>query len=221
MRILIGEDEADIANSLKKNFLDESFEADIALNGEEVLIMINRIKYDLLILDWRMPKYSGIEVCSKLRAHGNNIPILMLTALADINNKVEALNIGADDYLTKPYSFKEVLARINALLRRSNSQVSIQFGSMSLNLPEHKLFINNIEIKLTEKEFDLLKYFISNKGRIIGKEELCNRVWGYNFVPETNIVESAVKNLRKKIEPHCNRSLLKNIYGEGYLLIEN
>lgn len=221
MKILIAEDEFDIASSLRKNFSDEEIHADIANNGEEALEMLNKQNYDALILDWRMPKHSGVDVCSKLRGQGNNIPILMLTALSDLTNKVEALNIGADDYLTKPFSFKEVLARINALLRRSKSQNSMVFGNMHLNLPEHKLFINNNEIKLTEKEFEILKYFISNRGRIIGKEELCNKVWGYNFIPETNIVESSVKNLRKKIEPHCNKGLLKNIYGEGYILIEN
>lgn len=221
MKILIAEDEYDIAASLKKNFSDEAIEADIAGDGEEALAMISKLSYDALILDWRMPKLSGVEVCAKLRSQGNNIPVLMLTALSDINNKVEALNIGADDYLTKPFSFKEVFARINALLRRSTSQISIVFGNMQLNLAEHKLFINNSEIKLTEKEFDLLKYFISNRGRIIGKEELCNKVWGYNFLPETNIVESSVKNLRKKIESVCDKVLLKNIYGEGYILIEN
>lgn len=220
MKLLIAEDEPHIANSLKKNFADEAIDADIATDGVAAIKMLKNTKYDALLLDWRMPKLSGVEVCKILRSEGNNIPIILITALSDVEKKVEALYLGADDYITKPFSFEEVLARINAVLRRQISQTFLTFGKMKLHLSERKLFINDLEIKLTEKEYDLLKYFIYNKGRILSKEELCEQVWGYNFVPETNIVESAVKNLRKKLESYCDKNMLKNIYGEGYLLIE-
>jgi len=221
MRILIAEDDFNIANSLSKSFTDEKIETIIANDGEETIQQLVKGNFDVLLLDWRMPKKNGLEVCKILREKGNQIPIILLTALTDISNKVEALNTGADDYITKPFSFTEVLARINAIMRRqTSSKLEITVGKMKINLIEHKLFIDKKEIKLTEKEFELLNYFIENKGIILNKEELCKKVWHYDFVPETNIVESAVKNLRKKIEEHCNKKLIKNIYGEGYIFIE-
>ena len=221
MRVLIAEDDPNIAASLLKSFSDENIQTIIAKDGEQALHFINAEKFDILLLDWRMPKKDGLEVCKLIRQSGNTLPIILLTALPDISNKVEALNLGADDYITKPFSFPEVLARINAVLRRRNSnRLEIAIGKMRINLVEHKLFIEDKEIRLTEKEFELLKFFIENKGVILSKEELCKRVWHYDFIPETNIVESSVKNLRKKIEEYCDKKLIKNIYGEGYIFIE-
>jgi DNA-binding response OmpR family regulator len=220
MRFLIAEDEPEIANSLRKNFADESIETDIAENGEVAVNLLKVNKYDALILDWRMPKMSGFEVCKLLRQEENNIPIILLTALSDISKKVDALNLGADDYVTKPFSFQELLARINSIMRRRTTSNQLSLGKMKLDLSERKLFVDKVEIRLTEKEFELLRYLIQNKGRILSKEELCEKVWQYNFVPGTNIVEAAIKNLRKKIEPYCDKNMLKNVYGEGYLLLE-
>lgn len=221
MKILIAEDDSNIANSLSKSFNDEKIQTVIAGDGEQALQFVNTDNFDILLLDWRMPKKDGLEVCKLIRLSGSSLPIILLTALSDISNKVEALNLGADDYITKPFSFPEVLARINAVLRRRNSnKLEITIGKMKINLVEHKLFIDGNEIKLTEKEFELLNHFIENKGVILSKEELCKNVWHYDFIPETNIVESAVKNLRRKIEEHCNKKLIKNVYGEGYIFIE-
>ncbi|MBE2280427.1 MAG: response regulator transcription factor [Ignavibacteriaceae bacterium] len=219
MRILIAEDDVSLANSIKKNLLDEQISCEIANSGEQALEMIKHNSYDILLLDWKLPGISGLEVCRILRNDSNQIPIILLTALSEISSKIEAFNCGADDYITKPFVFSEVLARINAIYRR-NSLLQISFGNMKLNIPHRKLFIKDVEIKLTEKEFELLHYFVVNKGRIISKEELCEKIWKYNFIPPTNIIESAVKNLRKKIEPYCEKSLFKNVYGEGYVLIE-
>lgn len=221
MKILIAEDDAAIANSLRKNFADENIESEITSDGNTTLTIFEKEKFDALLLDWRMPQKSGLEVCKILRKKGFNIPIILLTAVTDVKSKVEALNIGADDYITKPFSFDEVLARINAVIRRKSPiNIEIIFGKMRLNLVEHKLFVENTEVKLTEKEFDLLKYFIENKGMILNRENICQNVWNYNFTPETNIVESTIKNLRKKIELNCDKKLIKNIYGEGYILLE-
>ncbi|MBU1095135.1 MAG: response regulator transcription factor [Bacteroidetes bacterium] len=221
MKILIAEDDAAIANSLRKNFADENIESEITSDGNATLTIFEKEKFDALLLDWRMPQKSGLEVCKILRKKGFNIPIILLTAVTDVKSKVEALNIGADDYITKPFSFDEVLARINAVIRRKSPiNVEIIFGKMRLNLVEHKLFVENTEVKLTEKEFDLLKYFIENKGMILNRENICQNVWNYNFTPETNIVESTIKNLRKKIELNFDKKLIKNIYGEGYILLE-
>ncbi|MCF8242818.1 MAG: response regulator transcription factor [Melioribacteraceae bacterium] len=221
MKVLIAEDEITIARSLKKSFNEEKIDAEIAADGNSALQMINETKYDFLILDWKMPYKNGYEVCKELRSTGNYIPIILLTALSDIQNKIAALDIGADDYITKPFSFTEVLARIKAIQRRNAIKTKyLYYKNIRINLIDHKLVIENNEIDLTEKEFDLLRYFFENKGRILSKEELCSKVWNYNFIPGSNIVESSVKNLRKKIEECCNQKVIKNVYGEGYILID-
>lgn len=218
MEILIAEDEIRIAESLKKNFLQAGHHALIAKDGEETLSIMEKIQFDVLLLDWRMPKLSGLEVCRKIRSTGSGIPIILLTALTDISNKVEALDAGADDYITKPFSFDEVMARINAVARRYKSSVStITFGDNTLNLITRVITTPKAQIKLTDKEFDLLKFFLDNKGTIISKETICEKVWDLPFTPQTNIVEAAVKNLRKKLEESIEQKFIKTIYGEGYI----
>jgi DNA-binding response OmpR family regulator len=220
MKILIAEDENSIANSLKKNFKEEGHEPIIAHDGQQALELVSQENFDVILLDWRMPKKSGIEVCNILRTSGFSKPILLLTALSDISNKIEALNLGADDYITKPFSFDEVMARILAIQRRYNSlSRTVVFDDIELNLFTRILTINDEKIKLSEKEFDLLKYFIDNKGQILNKERLCHDVWELPFTPETNIVEVTIKNLRKKLEEDTDKKFIRTIYGEGYLFI--
>lgn len=218
MEILIAEDEIRIAESLKKNFLLAGYHALIAEDGEQTLALLDKIQFDIILLDWRMPKISGIEICKRIRSSGIEIPIILLTALTDISNKVEALNAGADDYITKPFSFEEVIARINAVLRRYKTSINtISFGDNHLNLVSRIITTPKTQIKLTEKEFELLKLFLDNRGTIISKELICEKVWGLPFTPQTNIVEAAVKNLRKKLEEKIEQKFIKTIYGEGYI----
>ena len=220
MEILIAEDDEQIANSLKKNFTEEGNHVMIAKNGEEAIQFSDSIFFDVIILDWRMPKVSGIEVCSHIREKGNKIPIILLTALSQVKNKVEALNLGADDYITKPFSFDELNARINAVIRRYQSNTNeLIFNDITLDLIGRKVSTPRGEIYLTTKEFELLKYFILHKGSILSKEEICKEVWGLEFVPATNIIEATVKNLRRKLEENNEMNLIKSIYGEGYLFI--
>ncbi len=221
MEILIAEDEAQIADSLKKNFTDEGHNSIIATDGEETLNFFSTRNFDLVLLDWKMPKLTGLEVCKKIRLINKKIPIILITALGDISNKVEALNAGADDYITKPFSFEEVLARINAVIRRSTRAKEIlEFDDLNLDLNKRKVITSNgKEVHLSDKEFDLLKYMIENKGEILSKDILCQAVWDLNFTPQTNICEATVKNLRKKLEEITGRKYIKTIYAEGYILI--
>ncbi len=221
MNILIAEDEAQIAESLKKNFNDEGHSASIAADGKEALKLIDSIKYDVVLLDWKMPIVTGLEVCKKIRVNKNDIPVILITALDGISNKVEALNAGADDYITKPFSFDEVYARVNAVVRRSSKiPECLEFEDLKLDLNKRKVITDSYkEIHLSDKEFDLFKYMILNKGEIVTKDALCKAVWDLNFTPQTNICEATVKNLRKKLEEITGRKYLKNIYGEGYILI--
>lgn len=220
MEILIAEDDEQIANSLKKNFTEDGNHVMIAKDGEEAIRFSNSIFFDVILLDWRMPKLSGIEVCCQIRKSGNKVPVILLTALSQVKNKIEALNLGADDYITKPFSFTELAARINAVIRRYQSNANeLNFNNLTLNLIERSVNTPHGEIYLTSKEFDLLRYFILHKGSIMSKENICKEVWGLDFIPSTNIVEVAVKNLRRKISRNNDKSMIKSIYGEGYLFI--
>ncbi len=218
MEVLIVEDECAIAGSLKKNFLNAGHHAIIVTDGEAALSTIKNIQYDVILLDWKMPKMTGLQLCKKMKGAGLKTPIILLTALSEISNKVEALNAGADDYITKPFSFEEVLARINAVLRRYQSSVSaLPFGDYSLDLIERTVISTEDKIRLSEKEFDLLRYFLLNRGSIVSKEQLCEKVWNIACNPETNFVEVTIKNLRKKLETGLNKKFIRTIYGEGYI----
>lgn len=221
MNILIAEDEKQIAESLKKNFLDEGHSVITTEDGETALSLIDKIKFDILLLDWKMPKVTGFEVCKIIREKDFRIPIILITALDEINNKVSALNAGADDYITKPFSFEELKARIKAVIRRVNlSKDILEFGSISLDISKRKVISDSgDEIYLTDKEFDLLKLLILKRGEIVNKETLCKLVWNLNFVPETNICEATIKNVRKKLEEITGKKFIKTIYGEGYTIV--
>ena len=220
MQILIAEDDEQIANSLKKNFIEEGNHVMVAKDGEEAIHLSNSIFFDVILLDWRMPKASGIEVCRNIRENGNKVPVILLTALSQVKNKVEALNLGADDYITKPFSFDELTARINAVVRRYQSNTNeLIFNDITMDLISRRVISPRGEIYLSGKEFDLLRYFVLHKGTIMSKENICKEVWGMDFVPSTNIIEATVKNVRKKLEDISGKNLIKSIYGEGYLFI--
>jgi len=219
MRILIVEDEERLAKSLKKALEKEGFAADYVTNGETGL---NRIEichkdYDLVILDLMLPKKDGLEVCKEVRAKGIKIPILMLTARFDTNNKVTALNVGADDYLVKPFSFEELTARIRALLRRppQSVQTELKVQDLVLNNATHKVVSNNKEIKLTVKEFALLEYLMRHPNQVINRNQILDHLWGYDFDSFSNVVDVHIKNLRKKINNN-RRKILETIRGIGY-----
>ncbi|MHB1688592.1 MAG: response regulator transcription factor [Ignavibacteriaceae bacterium] len=220
MEILIAEDDEQIALSLKKNFSEEGHHVMIAKDGEETSRMASSILFDIILLDWRMPKKTGIEVCKELRESGNEVPIILLTALSQVSNKVEALKLGADDYVTKPFSFEELAARIDAVLRRYKLNTDVlTFDNLSLNLIDRKVHFKDEEIILTVKEFELLRFFVLNKDSVASKEDILKQVWNLNYDPGSHLVEVTVKNLRKKCEEITGKNFIKSIYGEGYILL--
>ncbi len=221
MHILIAEDEKSLALSLQKSLLAEGFEASVVYDGQAVFDFLKKESADLLILDWRMPFVSGYEVCATLRKQGKRMPIILLTALSDISNKIDALNAGADDYITKPFAFKELLARINAIMRRTGKSGDVlAFGSCSLDLINHVLKSEVGQLKLSDKEFELLHYLIQHKNSIITREQIAKDVWHLNFLPSTNFIEATIKNLRKKLFEITRCNQIKTVYGEGYTFIE-
>jgi DNA-binding response OmpR family regulator len=221
MRILLVEDEKNVASFIKKGLEEDVYVVDIAGNGPEGLSMATSNAYDLLIVDIMLPGFSGIEFCKRLREKGVKVPILLLTAIDSVDSKVTGLESGADDYLTKPFAFSELLARIKALLRRASDSASELFlGDLRIDLLARKVFRENREIILTPKEFSLLEYFLRNKGKVLSRTEMIENVWGYDFDPNTNIVDVHIKFLREKIDAGFHRKLIHTIRGAGYVLKE-
>ncbi len=224
MRILIVEDEHRIAQTIKKGLEQEKFAADIAYTGTSGYDMASVEDYDLIILDVMLPEMNGFEVCEKLRKEKNHTPILMLTAKSQIQDKVAGLNLGADDYLAKPFSFEELLARIRALTRRPKKILGTKLIALDLQLnPQtYEVIRDTKDIKLSNKEFALLEYLMRNAGAILTKDQIISHVWNYDADILPNTVEVYIRNLRKKIDlPFKNRKpLINTVRGFGYKIGE-
>ncbi|MGG1344664.1 response regulator transcription factor [Bacillus toyonensis] len=228
IRILIADDDKEIRNLLKIYLERELYMVDTAINGDEALQLFNQNNYNLVILDIMMPKVDGIEVCRKLRDK-TNVPILMLTAKDHEVDKILGLSIGADDYITKPFSIHEVVARVKALMRRflilgSNNTVqektTLAFKGLTINLNTYTVHTNKEEINLTGKELELLKFFISNPGQVFTKTQLFRNVWDDNYIEDDNTVMVHIRKLRKKIEiDPSNPKFIQTIWGIGYKFV--
>ena len=224
MRVLIVEDNPKIANSIKKGLEQESFAVDIALNGIKGFDLAVVEDYDIIILDLMLPGMDGMEVCRKLRLEEKiNTPILMLTAKNQLEDRVEGLNIGADDYLAKPFAFEELIARIRALTRRPKKTLNNTLKTSDLELDSANQDVKRAgkAISLSKKEFSLLEYLLRNKNKITSKQELINHVWDYNADILPNTVEVYIGYLRNKIEKSFKNKpkLIKTIKGFGYKII--
>lgn len=219
MRILLVEDERNVAAFIKKGLEEEFYSVDIAEDGSEGLLMALSNDYDLIILDIMLPGINGIEICKKIREKDRRVPILMLTAVDSVESKVQGLESGADDYLTKPFAFSELLARIKALLRRVPDTINeLTIDDLRMELLSRRVYRGNREITLTPKEFSLLEYLLRNSGRVLSRTQIIENVWGYNFDPGSNVVDVHIKFLREKIDSGSERKLIHTIRGAGYIL---
>ena len=220
MRILIVEDEKKVAAFIKKGLEEETYAVDIATDGEEGFHLGEQNQYDLIILDLMLPKINGLDILSGLRSQNIETPILLLTAKDSVEDKVEGLNQGADDYLTKPFAFSELLARIRVLLRRgkSESKTTLEIADLTLNLVSHKVSRGNEEIELTGKEYSLLEYFMRNQEKVLTRTMIAEHVWDYNFDTFTNVIDVYVNHLRKKIDKNFSTKLLHTLRGVGYVM---
>ena len=221
MRILVVEDEHKIANSIKKGLELESYAVDVAYNGKDGFDLASGEDFDVIILDLMLPRMDGLTICQKLRTEENNhTPILILTAKGDINDKVLGLNSGADDYLTKPFAFSELLARIKALTRRPKQTLStsLKVEGLILNTNTFDIRRDGQEIQLSKTEYSLLEFLMRNRGKIVTKDQIINHVWEYDADILPNTVEVYIGYLRKKIdEPHPKKkALIQTIRGFGY-----
>ena len=222
MKILIIEDEVNLANSLKLGLEENGYEVDLAYNGNDGLTKALSQKYQVIISDIKMPDITGIEFCTLFRQYNSDTPILFLTALGTTEDKLRGFDVGADDYLTKPFSFDELLARIKVMTKRYNVQSNIptllQADDLILNMDSKTAERNGIQINLTAKEFDLIVYLIQNKNKIISKKEIAEKVWGINFETGTNSIEVYVNFTRNKIDKDFETKLIQTIHGRGYMI---
>lgn len=222
MRILIVEDEEKLAKALKRGLEKEGYAVDYILDGAtgQRRIELYRKEYDLIILDLMLPQKDGFEICKNVRAQNITVPILVLTARGVIEDKVRALNSGADDYLVKPFSFEELAARIRALLRRPTQSIPPELTARDLvvNVSTRKAHRNGVEIPLTLKEFELLEYFMRHPNQVLNREQIMDHLWGFDFDSFSNVIDVHIKNLRKKIsgENNYNEEILETIRGVGY-----
>ena len=222
MRILIIEDEKKVAGFIKKGLEEETYAVDVAYDGEEGLYMGQQSQYDLIILDLMLPVIDGLEVLSRFRKDKIDTPVLLLTAKDSVEDKVTGLNTGADDYLTKPFAFSELLARIRVLLRRGKTETKtvLQIDGLTLDLVSHKVKRHGEEIDLTGKEYSLLEYFMRNQGKVLTRTMIAEHVWDYNFDTFTNVIDVYVNHLRKKIDKNYPKKLLHTLRGVGYIMKE-
>ncbi len=223
MRILVVEDEKKVASFVKRGLEEEQYAVDVAYDGEEGLFMAENNPYDLIILDIMLPKKDGLAVIRELRAKKIDIPILCLTAKDKLEDVVAGLDTGSDDYLTKPFAFAELVARVRALLRRPSQDrgAEITFADLRLDPVAHKIWRSNKEIVLTSKEYALLEYFMRNPNKILTRTMIAEHVWDYTFDSFTNIIDVYVNYLRKKVDREHDKKLIHTVRGVGYVLKED
>ncbi len=220
-KILIVEDEVKIARFLQLELRHEGYEVDVALDGKVGLEKALRTNVDLIVLDIMLPGMNGIDVCRHIREQQLKMPIIMLTAKDDVMDKVTGLDMGADDYMTKPFAIEELLARMRVALNRKKSETQVEeltFGELKLKLLSHSAFYGEEELSLTKKEFELLEYLLQHKNIAITREELLNKVWDYEYLGDTNVVDVYIRYLRQKIDDKYQVRVISTVRGVGYII---
>ncbi len=221
MKILIVEDDLEAAAYLSKAFRETGIVADHASDGESGLFMASENAYDALVVDRMLPRRDGISLITELRARGKDTPVLILSALGQVDDRVEGLRAGGDDYLPKPYAFSELLARVEVLGRRKGApdkDMVYRVGDLELDRLAHEVKRGGKEILLQPREFRLLEYLMKNAGQVVTRTMLLENVWDYHFDPQTNVIDVHVSRLRSKIERDTERPLLKTVRGAGYMI---
>jgi DNA-binding response OmpR family regulator len=220
--ILLVEDEVKLAKFIELELSSEGYQVSVAHDGMTGLTLARESSPELLVLDWMLPGLSGLEICRRLRSTGNKVPVILLTARDEVSDRVAGLDAGADDYVVKPFSIEELLARIRAHLRRTQETEEdlLQFEDLSLNRLTHEVYRNKRAIELTAKEFDLLEYLLSNPRQVFTKDQILENVWGYDFMGDSNIIEVYIRYLRLKLEEKGEKRLIQTVRGVGYALRE-
>lgn len=223
MKILLAEDEVDLNNVVTRYLKKNGYSVDSVLDGEEALDYLEYGEYDLVILDIMMPKVDGFEVIKKLRDKGNHTSVLMLTARDSADDKVKGLDLGADDYIVKPFDFNELMARIRAVVRRKygNSSNKLVIGDLILDISEKSVTRAGNQIELTGKEYEVLEYLMQSKNRILSRDQIKEHVWDFDYEGDSNIIDVLIKNIRKKIDIEDGKQIIYTKRGLGYVIKED
>lgn len=218
MRILVVEDERRLSTVIKKGFMEDGFAVDQAFDGEDGQFLAESEQYDLIVLDIMLPKVDGLTLCKNIRAKNIKTPILMLTAKSSTDDKVAGLDSGADDYLTKPFSFVEFRSRVHALIRRSHQEASpvLTIDDLELNPLKHTVTRKGLPVKLTPKEFAILELLLRHKGEVVTRTMITEHVWDYNFDGMSNVVDVFVASLRKKVDAKGKKKIIETVHGVGF-----
>jgi two-component system response regulator MprA len=218
-RILVVDDEPSVLSGLRRALTLESYDVAVAENGEAALELADTQDPDLIVLDVMLPDMDGFAVCEHIREKGST-PVLMLSARDTVPDRVAGLEHGADDYLVKPFALNELIARIRALLRRADPEKgqTLSYGDVSINLAAHEASRGGHVLRLAPREYDLLELFLRHRGQALSRDRLCQQVWGYGFEGESNFVDVAIKELRKKLEEHGGERVIQTVRGFGYIL---
>jgi DNA-binding response OmpR family regulator len=222
MRILLVEDEKDLADIVKKGLEEESYSVDVCYDGEEGLFMASEISYDGMILDILLPKVDGIKILKTIREKNISTPVLMLTAKDELHDKIRGLDTGADDYLTKPFEFEELLARLRALLRRRipEKKATLKVHDLTVNTASQEVSRGGRGIPLTSKEYALLEFFVYNKNTVLSRTEITEHIYDDSFDLDSNVIDVFINSLRKKIDKDHSKKLIHTVRGAGYILKE-
>lgn len=224
MKILIVEDEIKVAESLKKGLEINRYDTKIALDGKSAIKLFTSVRFDAIILDINIPIMNGLEVCQFIRKTDERVPILILTAFSKTAEKIYGFNLGADDYLVKPFDFEELLARLRGLLKRSaafhvNSSI-LKIADLEIDLQSKITKRADMEIQLTQKEFSLLEFLLHNKDRVVSKSEIAEKIWNVTFDTGTNVIDLYIYYLRQKVDKNFSLKLIHTVFGKGYILKE-
>lgn len=220
MKILVVEDEKKIANFIKKGLSEENYVVDVVNNGKDALENISQNNYDLIIMDVVLPDMNGFDLCSEIRKNGFKNAILMLTVRDRVEDKVKGFNSGADDYMTKPFAFEELIARIRAMLRKLSGTDSLilKVGDLEMDLVSHTVKRAGKEIKLTQKEYSLLEYLMRNHDKIVTRTMILQNVWEFDFDTGSNVIDVFIRHLREKIDDWHPKKMIHTVRGRGYIL---
>lgn len=216
-KILIVEDEIGIVQFLKEGLEEEGFEVEYANDGVTGLKLATEKSFDLLLLDWMMPKMTGLELCKKFRENNSSTPIIFLTAKDTIQEAVEGLKSGANDYIKKPFSFDELLERIKVHFRNEKSSNLLKLGTITIDVEKYKVKVSEKEVSLTQREFELLKYLIINKGKVCTRTQIIEDVWDIHFEYDTGVIDVFMNALRKKLNLKVDEDYIKTVRGVGYI----
>lgn len=217
MKILVIEDEIGISNFLKQGLEEEGYEVLTALNGQLGIDLALSVEVDLILLDWMLPKVTGIDVCKTIRKTNQEVPILFLTAKDTVQETIEGLKAGANDYIKKPFSFEELLERVKIYFRKNTTIDILTLGNIQINLLKYQVLVDNKEISLTQREFELLTYLIKNKGKVCTRNQIIEDVWNIHFEYDTSVIDVFMNAIRKKLNLTKENDLIKTIRGVGYI----